>query len=363
MMRDGVGGGGAIFSLGFRESGVCSGSVMHRSRPRSARKVCLFSGWQQLCSSLGQPVEAILAAASLPAELAREEHAEMTREEFFRLWNTLHSERSPRELADWILGFFDQTRPAPILAALCSRNLRAGLGRVAEYKSLLAPKQMSLVPCRGGLSVVCDWQVDDVPASLYFVELCFLRNLAETGTGRSVVPLKAECPGAGSIPDSLARELLGVSLDPGPVMKMTFAEADLEAEFNSANPVTLKILEDGLQQRLLTVSEQWSEKLKFTLKRLLPDQRYRLEDAAGAMACTARNLQRQLAAEGTSFKEVLNDTRRELAIFYLGKVRFSPKEVSFMLGYSEPTAFYHAFRRWTGQTPNVFANSQNGEMV
>lgn len=301
--------------------------------------------------------------ASLPAELAREEHVEMTREEFFRLWNNLHREKSPRELADWILGFFDQARPAPILAALCSRNLRAGLGRVAEYKSLLAPKQMSLVPCRGGLSVVCDWQVDDVPSSLYFVELCFLRNFAEIGTGRSVVPLKAESPGAESIPDSLARELLGISLDRGPVMKMTFAEADVEAEFNTANPVTLKILEDGLQQRLLSFSEQWSEKLKFTLKRLLPDKRYCLEDAAEAMACTTRNLQRQLAAEGTSFREVLNNTRRELALFYLGTRRFSPKEVSFMLGYSEPAAFYHAFHRWTGQTPAVFANSQYGQLA
>jgi len=221
--------------------------------------------------------------------------------------------------------------------------------------------QMSLEPCRGGLSVLCDWQVDDAPASLYFVEMCFLRNLAETGTGRSVIPLKAESPGAGNIPDSISRQFLGVSIDPGPLMKMTFAEADLEAEFNTANPVTLKILEDGLQQRLLTVSEQWSEKLKFTLKRLLPDQRYRLEDAAGAMACTPRNLQRRLAAEGTNFKKVLNKTRRELAMFYLGKVRFSPKEVSFMLGYSEPAAFYNAFRRWTGQTPADFANSRNGQ--
>ncbi len=328
---------------------------MHRLRPLSTRKVCLFSGWQQLCAALGKPVEAVLAEASLPAELAGEEHAEMTREEFFRLWNALHRKNSARELADWIIGFFGQARPAPILAALCSRNLRAGLGRVAEYKSLLAPKQMSLEPCPEGLSVVCDWQVDDVPASLYFVELCFLRNFAETGIGRAVIPLRAECPGAMTIPDSLALELLGVRMDPAPLMKLTFAEADLMAEFNTANPITLKMLEDGLKQQLSTISERWSEKLKFTLKRHLPDQRYRLEDAAQAMACSTRKLQRQLAAEGTCFSEVLDDTRRELAKFYLAKVRFSPKETSFMLGYSEPTAFYHAFRRWMNQTPAVYA--------
>lgn len=143
-------------------------------------------------------------------------------------------------------------------------------------------------------------------------------------------------------------------------MKMTFAEADLEAEFSTANPITLKLLEDGLQQRLVTLSENWSERLKFTFKRLLPDQRHRLEDAAMAMSCSPRTLQRQLFAEGTSFTEVLDETRRELALFYLAKVRFSPKETSFMLGYSEPVAFYHAFRRWTNQSPSAYlAQPQN----
>ena len=60
------------------------------------------------------------------------------------------------------------------------------------------------------------------------------------------------------------------------------------------------------------------------------------------------------------FRKVLDDTRRELAMFYLGKVRFSPKEVSFMLGYSEPAAFYHAFRRWTGESPSAHAGATDG---
>lgn len=169
-------------------------SAMPSSRRPSTRKVCLFSGWQAFSASLGNPVEAILAEASLPAELAQQEHVEMTREQFFRFWNTLQGRRSPRDLVEWILGFFENVMPAPYLAALCSRNLRAGLGRLAEYKPILGPKQMSLESCRGGLAVLCDWQVDDVPASLYFVELCILRNLAEKGTGRTVIPMSVDSP-------------------------------------------------------------------------------------------------------------------------------------------------------------------------
>jgi AraC-like DNA-binding protein len=324
------------------------------------RKVCLWSGWQELGASLGRPVADILAEAGLPAELAREEHVEMTREQFFRFWNALLANKSLREAADWCLGFFDAVLPAPYLAALCSRDLQTGFARLAEYKALFGPKQMSLEPCGGGLSVVCDWQVDDAPGSLYFVDLCVLRHLAMRGAGRPVTPLRAEIPNAENVPEALARELLGVPVEAGPVMRLTFAEADLGAQFNTSNPATLRMLEDGLQQRLFTISDRWAERLKFTFKRLLPDQRDRIVDAAAEMSCAPRALQRQLAAEGTSFREVLDDTRQELAMFYLGKVRFSPKEVGFMLGYSEPSAFYNAFRRWTGRSPSEYANSPNG---
>lgn len=320
--------------------------------------VCMYSGWQQFCAGLGQhSVEEILATAELPAELARQEHAELTREQFFRLWNTMLHRRSLRELADWFLGFLHKAPPTPILAALCSRDLRSGLARLGEYKKILAPKQMYLEPCNAGLTVVCDWQASDTPGSLYFVELCAVQAFAEQGTGRKVTPLRAECPGAENIPDSLALELLGIPVVTGPLMKITFAEADLDEPFSMANTFTLQVLEDGLQEKLRSVSQNWSERLKSTLKHLLPDQRHTIGEAAEVMSCAPRTLQRQLESEGTSFKQVLNETRRELAIFYLSKMRFSPKETSFMLGYSEPSAFYNAFRKWNDRSPVAFQKS------
>jgi AraC-like DNA-binding protein len=221
---------------------------------------------------------------------------------------------------------------------------------------------MFLEPCEEGLTVICDWQAEDTPNSLYFVELCAVQVFAEKGTGRKVTPLRAECPGAENIPDSLAMELLGIPVVDGPLMKITFAEADLDTAFSMANPVTLKVLDDGLQLKLDEVSELWSERLKLTLKHMLPDKRHQLEEAAQAMSCTPRALQYQLATEGSSFKQVLNETRRELAFFYLSKMRFSPKETSFMLGYSEPPAFYHAFRRWSGQSPLDFQKTTTDQL-
>lgn len=330
---------------------------MHSTPLHPKRKISFFSGWQQVSHSLGQPIEVILAKAALPPELVRQEHAELTKEQFFRFWHTLIEGRTLRQIADWFLGIVSDAMMAPYVAALCSSNLHAGLLRLAAYKPLLAPMQLLMKPCRGGHAVIIDWGATDVPASFAFAELCALRNLAERGTGRAVTPLWATVPGAEGLAGDAAREIMGVAVKPGPNIQIAFAGADLEAAFTTANPLTLKFLNDTLQQQLNGLSGCSSDKLKFVIKRLLMDQRGTLEEAAAEMACSPRTLQRQLSDEGTSFKQVLDETRRDLACLYLSKIRFSPKETSFMLGYSEFSAFHRAFRRWTGQSPAAYAKT------
>jgi AraC-like DNA-binding protein len=64
-----------------------------------------------------------------------------------------------------------------------------------------------------------------------------------------------------------------------------------------------------------------------------------------------RSLQRKLAAEGASFDAIVDTLRAELATRYLADRRIAIAEVAFLLGYSEPSAFHRAFKRWTGKTP------------
>jgi AraC-like DNA-binding protein len=72
---------------------------------------------------------------------------------------------------------------------------------------------------------------------------------------------------------------------------------------------------------------------------------------ARTLATSDRSLQRRLQEEGTSFREVVDDARRELAVGYLGDRRMTVAEVAYLLGYSEASAFVRAFKRWTGKTP------------
>ena len=75
---------------------------------------------------------------------------------------------------------------------------------------------------------------------------------------------------------------------------------------------------------------------------------------ARALAVSNRTLSRRLAAEGASFRDILNDVRMEFACALLQDRTLSVGDVSFFLEYSEPAAFHRAFRRWTGRTPQEF---------
>jgi len=77
----------------------------------------------------------------------------------------------------------------------------------------------------------------------------------------------------------------------------------------------------------------------------------RVATIARRLNTTSRSLQRHLQAEGLSFQGLLDDARREAAQRHLQESSLTIAEIAYLLGYSEPSAFHRAFRRWTGQTP------------
>ena len=66
---------------------------------------------------------------------------------------------------------------------------------------------------------------------------------------------------------------------------------------------------------------------------------------------SGRSLQRALQQEGTSYHALLDDVRHEMAVQQLALPGRATAEVAFLLGFSELSAFYRAFKRWTGTTP------------
>lgn len=65
-------------------------------------------------------------------------------------------------------------------------------------------------------------------------------------------------------------------------------------------------------------------------------------------------VRRKLVAEGSSFQQTLNNTRKDLSISYIKETALTLGEVAYLLGFSSPAAFQRAFKRWTGEAPGQF---------
>ena len=84
---------------------------------------------------------------------------------------------------------------------------------------------------------------------------------------------------------------------------------------------------------------------------LLPHGKARASEIAKRLGLSQRTSARRLASEGVTFSEVLECLRADLARQYLGDQGLSVSRIAWLLGYQEISAFTHAFKRWTGQTP------------
>lgn len=73
---------------------------------------------------------------------------------------------------------------------------------------------------------------------------------------------------------------------------------------------------------------------------------------------TSRTLRRQLADEGASFRGLVEEVRQALAEELLGQAGLTVEETARRLGYAEPAAFIHAFRRWRGTTPGAWRDAR-----
>ncbi|MEG0862447.1 MAG: AraC family transcriptional regulator [Pseudomonas sp.] len=119
----------------------------------------------------------------------------------------------------------------------------------------------------------------------------------------------------------------------------------------------LKLCEAELEQR--TRIRSLSERIAHLLGPLLnggrePD----LEEVARHLQLPTWTLRRKLAEEGTQFRAILNDTRRDLAMTYIRDTELAFGEIAYLLGFASAEAFQRAFKRWNSMTPGEFRRSQ-----
>jgi AraC-like DNA-binding protein len=100
-----------------------------------------------------------------------------------------------------------------------------------------------------------------------------------------------------------------------------------------------------------------TDKVRGVISSMLAGGTPKLEVVAARLAMSPRTLQRHLASVETSFAQIVDATRHHLATELLRETQRSMAEIAFVLGFSEPSAFHRAFKRWEGTTPTQFRDA------
>ena len=138
-----------------------------------------------------------------------------------------------------------------------------------------------------------------------------------------------------------------------------FSESDFHQSLPTANPM-ISDLYQGINQQTLNQfqREQGTNNLSAKVRQKITSELANGEPSINNIAkffnMSQRTFQRRLKQEDWCFIDLLDDTRKNLAIHYLDRNTFSLIEISFFLGYSDSNILSRAFKRWYGDTPTKF---------
>ncbi len=143
--------------------------------------------------------------------------------------------------------------------------------------------------------------------------------------------------------------------------QMAFSRKVLATPITSSDDRLLSILQSHADDVLQNRPQQHEEiigRIERRLTELLPTGQGRAKVIATELGMSERTLVRRLGELGTSFAEILDSLRKDLAFRYLAQDSLSFTHIAFLLGYANQSAFSVAFRRWTGKSPRQMRSAK-----
>jgi AraC-like DNA-binding protein len=133
---------------------------------------------------------------------------------------------------------------------------------------------------------------------------------------------------------------------------MLMSAQDLNTALPASNAMLAEMHERLAVDTIARMSQRrFTAQVREVIVRCLPDGSPPRSVAAEALCVSERTLQRRLEDEGTSYHDLLDATRRELAREYLAKPHMALGQVAFLIGFADQSAFCRACQRWFGSSP------------
>ena len=309
----------------------------------------------RVLEQLGYDLDALLAMAGLRREDVENPDAVISPSACAAVFAAAHRERRVPNLP-LQLAVHTPVGTTPLLDYLIvsSNSVGQGLERLAGYLRLVNPRIRLAVHEEADLVRVRVERGSGAFETELTVALSLLRFRRETDD-----QLRATHVCFTHEPGDVAEyaEVLGCAIRVNASWSgWTLSKAAMSLPLRRRDPILRRWLERQAADILarLPASGDLRDEVRHALTSQLTAGDLRIDVVARRLATTPRTLQRRLSRAGTSFAAMCDDARREAAQTYLADTTLSIAEVTYLLGYSEPTAFHRAFKRWLGTTPQEF---------
>jgi AraC-like DNA-binding protein len=177
--------------------------------------------------------------------------------------------------------------------------------------------------------------------------------------GETWRPLEVHLPhGAPAKLDSYLRVYGVIPIFQQDFIGVVLSRSDLDRPISTADPAMAVQVVRYVEQIAASRGSNFGDKVREMIVLLLPSGGVTVERVAQRLAMDRRTLHRRLVAEGTTFSELLNTARREVAQPLLERGERSFQSVADLLGFSSVSAFAHWFRRQFGSTASAYRTSR-----
>ena len=311
---------------------------------------------------LGLDRTELLAAAGLREEQLADPETRVSAAKVRSLWIYM-LEQIPDPALGLKLGADTRLRDFGLVGyvMLHRRTLRDVFECLGRYSRLVSDLARFEVVARadGAILHFGDPQAREVVILRQQIELGLASIVAAAAelTGRRLEPLEVMCPYPPPEDRGPYTRFLGRNLAFGtPRAGLRVAAHALDLPIVGSDPTLGRYLEDHAKEVLQAnrPGGEVSDRVRVELWRQLAEGNATLETVAPELGMSTRTLQRRLDEEGTSFGDILDALRHGLASVMLREQAVSIHELTYLLGYSEPSAFYRAFRRWEKTSPVQF---------
>jgi AraC-like DNA-binding protein len=238
-----------------------------------------------------------------------------------------------------------------------SETLGDALKRLARYSSIT--NEALRLTCRARKEITIKFEYVGVSrfSDHHQIE-CFvviLLRLCRQLTGLSLSPTRVKLAHRRTELPTGIKKVFGCNVAFGSTVdEVVYSRPAKSTASVNADPYLTSLLERYCEEALSNRRVQsgtWRLKVENAIVPLLPHGQAKLGEIAQRLGVSERTLMRLLASEECTFSEILDALRLDLAKSYLREENLPSSEIAWLLGFQSVSAFFHAFKRWTGKTP------------